>query len=359
MTTATRGPALIRTIEFFSGIGGLRIALERARACVEDGWRSTGMAPGGSLGSAAGGAVPCRGTGEAHRVDVDVCAAFDINTVANQVYRFNFSADPRPPSVAQIHSLRHADVDGRAELWLLSPPCQPFTRGGLQKDDSDPRSRSLLRLINLLKEIEDPPPLLFLENVLGFEGSRCHALLLAALRHRGYAYEEYLLSPTQFGIPNCRVRYYCLAWRPCREEEEETKHREAAKGGDDGVTIDQPVTAAEGATQAAVVGRNGTPDEELVGDGGGHTSHAGLRIRPPPLPLGSSEGAPLAVYGDAKPSHPPTCCPSYLLACLPAFLLVHPPTPADPRLAGYPLLSSLLTHLLLIYYSFTNSLPGQ
>ena len=42
-----------------------------------------------------------------------------------------------------------------ADVVLLSPPCQPFTRVGRQRDVSDPRSQSLLHILGLLTKSVD------------------------------------------------------------------------------------------------------------------------------------------------------------------------------------------------------------
>lgn len=61
-----------------------------------------------------------------------------------------------------------------ANLWLLSPSCQPYTvLNPLAKGDADPRSKSLLHLINIvlpdLVARQKHPSRLLVENVAGFE----------------------------------------------------------------------------------------------------------------------------------------------------------------------------------------------
>lgn len=145
---------------------------------------------------------------------VSVIAACDIHRAALEVYRHNF---PHRTIARNLESLPVETLAGwRADLWWLSPPCQPFTRRGHRRDDEDPRSRSLLRLIGLLDEC--PPEYLGLENVPGFRGSRTHELLRAALERNGFEVREDELCPTAFGIPNRRRRFYLVAGRrPLRE----------------------------------------------------------------------------------------------------------------------------------------------
>ncbi|ORY96934.1 S-adenosyl-L-methionine-dependent methyltransferase [Syncephalastrum racemosum] len=163
----------IRCLEFFSGIGGLHYAL------------------------------PIAG------IHAEVVCAFDVNEVANTVYTHNFG---HPPSNKTIERLTAKDLDKyQAEAWLLSPPCQPYTQGGRQMDLDDPRAKPLKHLIDLLPKLSKPPSRLFLENVKNFETSQSRELLITRLEEMGYAIRECLLSPTQFGIPNHRLRYYLMA----------------------------------------------------------------------------------------------------------------------------------------------------
>lgn len=137
-----------------------------------------------------------------------VVGALDINTKALAVYRQAF---PEHPAAAKlIEGLSAGELAGfGADLWWLSPPCQPFTRRGLGRDADDPRSRSLLHLIGLLGEVR--PPALALENVPGFERSRCHAQLRETLDRAGYRVRETLLCPSELGVPNRRRRFYLAA----------------------------------------------------------------------------------------------------------------------------------------------------
>ncbi len=50
-----------------------------------------------------------------------------------------------------------------------------------------------------------------MENVKGFECSNTRDEFVRVLQSLGYKFQEFLLSPSQFGIPNSRLRYYLLA----------------------------------------------------------------------------------------------------------------------------------------------------
>ncbi|KAJ1732830.1 hypothetical protein LPJ72_003199 [Coemansia sp. Benny D160-2] len=160
-------------LEFFSGIGGLHYGLQ------------------------------------ASGVQGTVAMSFDMNENANCVYEHNFGMRPNNKA---IDYLEPADIDRyKATCWLLSPPCQPYTRGGKYLDDQDPRARGLIRLIKLLPELKHKPTHILLENVMNFENSQSRSILVRALGSMGFAINECLLSPLQFGIPNNRVRYYLVA----------------------------------------------------------------------------------------------------------------------------------------------------
>ncbi|XP_015688304.1 tRNA (cytosine(38)-C(5))-methyltransferase 2 isoform X2 [Oryza brachyantha] len=162
-----------KVLEFYSGIGGMRYSL------------------------AASG------------VRAEVVEAFDINDVANDVYELNFG---HRPCQGNIQTLTARDLDKyKAHAWLLSPPCQPYTRQGLQKHSSDARALSFIKILNLMKNMSFPPQMLFVENVVGFEVSDTHDQLLEVLSDLNFNTQEFILSPLQFGIPYSRPRYFCLA----------------------------------------------------------------------------------------------------------------------------------------------------
>jgi len=140
-----------------------------------------------------------------------VAGAVDISDKALAVYRRNFPA--HPARVKLIDGLTAADLASHgADLWWLSPPCQPFTRRGLGRDVDDPRAAALLHLVGLLRDSEAVrPAALALENVPGFEQSRCHDALRETLDRAGYRVRETLLCPTDLGVPNRRRRFYLVA----------------------------------------------------------------------------------------------------------------------------------------------------
>jgi site-specific DNA-cytosine methylase len=157
-----------RAIEFFSGIGGWRFALE--------------------------------GMGQ-------VASAFDISEIANSAYKHNFGISPQTRELATISVSEIGAIT--ADTWLMSPPCQPFCRMGNGLDLQDSRSAAFKNLVSVLPEIA--PKQFVLENVEGFLESCAFDMLAQSLDRAGLKWHVFMLCPTQFGIPNRRPRVYVVA----------------------------------------------------------------------------------------------------------------------------------------------------
>ena len=169
----------MRVLELFSGIGGMHYALKSVQEMCPD-------------------------------FKFNVVQAIDISDVANQVYKHNFpEVDVKGRNICGI-------TPKMLEKWqidaiFMSPPCQPFTRQGNQKDLKDNRSQPFLHIMNELLPKASSLNYILLENVKGFEGSEAHKLLTETLQTCGFKYQEFLLCPKQLGIPNSRLRYYLIA----------------------------------------------------------------------------------------------------------------------------------------------------
>lgn len=141
----------------------------------------------------------------------EIIAAVDINTVANEVYAHNF---PQTNLLNRnIQSLTIKEIKKlNVNTILMSPPCQPFTRNGKYLDENDSRSNSFQYLISILDKLENIDYIL-MENVKGFECSFVRDLFIDKLKECKFIYQEFLLSPSSVGVPNSRLRYYCIARR--------------------------------------------------------------------------------------------------------------------------------------------------
>lgn len=136
-----------------------------------------------------------------------VVAAVDINRTVLEVYSCNFD---HPIEMRTIESIPDADYHRwAADMWWMSPPCQPYTRRGLQRDTEDPRAAPLLALIDRLPRLQ--PRHVVLENVPPFEWSQACQRLRDTLDRCRYHVQYVRLCPTQLGIPNRRLRFYLVA----------------------------------------------------------------------------------------------------------------------------------------------------
>lgn len=109
-----------------------------------------------------------------------------------------------------IQSLTPKFINGLGvDTILMSPPCQPFTRNGKKQDVADLRTCSFTYLLKILPELE--VTFILIENVKGFEVSQMRNNLIDVFEKTNFNYQEFILTPTQLGVPNTRHRYYCLA----------------------------------------------------------------------------------------------------------------------------------------------------
>ncbi|KAK0082248.1 hypothetical protein PV325_010786 [Microctonus aethiopoides] len=163
----------MRILELYAGIGGMHYALQESG------------------------------------VDGIVIAAIEISTIANDVYKHNF------PSAKllnrNIESLTVKEIENmNVDAIFMSPPCQPFTKNGLQKDADDARTISFFHILELIPQLTNLNYIL-LENVEPFARSASREALISCLEKSKFNYKECLLSPCDFGVPNNRLRYFLIA----------------------------------------------------------------------------------------------------------------------------------------------------
>ena len=174
-------------LEFYSGIGGWGYALERAcRSIVQGESDEVGL-----------------------KLRAQLLAAYDHSDLSNSVFYHNhrssspplsplspsLSIDDSPkrrkknndrrrggdkngdyarPRQTPIERLTLSELESHgADVWCMSPPCQPHTRQHANQhlESKDARSQSFLHLCQLLCDMDDEalPKLILLENVVGFE----------------------------------------------------------------------------------------------------------------------------------------------------------------------------------------------
>lgn len=143
----------------------------------------------------------------------DFVAAYDMNPRANEAYA-HIHGDPSPLNINLETISPAALASHNCSIWLMSPPCQPYTSLSGQADDKDPRSKALRHLFtDVLPAISEPPLYLAIENVPAFLWSEGRRMVVTALQQLHYEIEEFELCPTLFGIPNKRRRYFLIARR--------------------------------------------------------------------------------------------------------------------------------------------------
>jgi tRNA (cytosine38-C5)-methyltransferase len=177
-------------VEFYSGVGGWTMALEEALT-----------------------RLPSEKSGRKRRLRR--IAALDHSDLCTRVFEHNFGTDKKSFQIERL-TLKQVE-EWKANVWAMSPPCQPHTRqhANQEQDLNDPRSASFLHLCGLLEGIKEQflPSLLLLENVIGFESSNSFVRWREVLADRQYHVGHFHLTPTQVGLPNDRPRYYCVAVR--------------------------------------------------------------------------------------------------------------------------------------------------
>jgi site-specific DNA-cytosine methylase len=147
----------------------------------------------------------------------EVRLAVDQDAAARATYALHHD-HPRSPK-----NLHHVKVDWLAavdaELWWMSPPCQPYTVRGRRRDLEDRRSQALVRIMEAIDAVG--PPHVALENVPGFEGSDAETRLVSLLEAGGYDVHRGLLCPSALGVPASKTglaprRVLTLPRRPLR-----------------------------------------------------------------------------------------------------------------------------------------------
>jgi DNA (cytosine-5)-methyltransferase 1 len=161
--------------EFFAGIGLVRLALQR------QGWR--------------------------------VVWANDIDADKAEMYRANFGEDDLV--VDDIHKIPASDIPN-ATLYTASFPCQDLSIAGAMAGLNGKESGAFWGLIKILRDKgEDRPPLVLLENVVGFlqsNGGKDLETALLALNDLGYVVDAMILNAVHW-VPQSRARLFIVAKR--------------------------------------------------------------------------------------------------------------------------------------------------
>ncbi|MBT0728541.1 DNA cytosine methyltransferase [Rosenbergiella australiborealis] len=164
---------MIRIIDLFAGIGGIRLGFEQAFSGVE-----------------------CVFTSE-------------IDKFAIQTYKANFGDENINGDITLISEKDVPDHD----ILLAGFPCQPFSQAGLKKGFSDTRGTLFFDIERIL--IEKRPKAFLLENVKqlkGHEKGQTLQIILEHLKKAGYKVYFDVLKARDFGVPQNRERIFIVGF---------------------------------------------------------------------------------------------------------------------------------------------------
>lgn len=160
-------------VEFFAGIGLVRLALE------SQGWK--------------------------------VVFANDIDPDKLEMYEAKFGREHF--HLGDIHDIDPDQVP-TVDLFTASFPCNDLSIAGRWEGLNGKESSAFWGLIRLLREMgERRPPLVMLENVVGFlmsHGGRDLEQALLALNELGYAVDAFILNALRW-VPQSRARLFVVA----------------------------------------------------------------------------------------------------------------------------------------------------
>ena len=163
---------MIRTIDLFAGIGGIRLGVEQA--IKEKGLES-------------------------------VCVlSSEIDEKACETYKLNFGEYPNG-------DIKNISVIKPFDFLLAGFPCQPFSYAGKRQGFGDTRGTLFFEIERILGAYH--PTAFLLENVRGLkthDGGRTFETIMSKLHELGYGTCELLLNSSGFGVPQNRVRLYIL-----------------------------------------------------------------------------------------------------------------------------------------------------
>lgn len=162
---------MIKIIDLFAGIGGIRMGFEQAF-----------------------NEVSCVFTSE-------------IDKFAIQTYQVNFGGEMVHGDITQINEQDIPDHD----ILLAGFPCQPFSQAGLKKGFSDTRGTLFFDIERIL--LAKKPKAFLLENVKQLKGhdqGRTLKIILKHLSQAGYDVHVKVLNAKDFGIPQNRERIFIV-----------------------------------------------------------------------------------------------------------------------------------------------------
>jgi len=178
-------------LDLFAGCGGLSLGLRRS-------------------------GFKCMGASEAHP---DAFSTYKKNLIENWPEN-SFWPDwleHKPHDIVELvqkHSGQLAQLAGSVDLVAGGPPCQGFSMNG-RRDPNDPRSRMVDAYLDIVRLVQ--PKMVLLENVRGFtsmphsSGKTYAEAVEGELCALGYETWSEVLVASDWGVPQKRPRYFCIA----------------------------------------------------------------------------------------------------------------------------------------------------
>jgi DNA (cytosine-5)-methyltransferase 1 len=163
---------MIRFIDLFAGIGGMRLGLQQA----------------------------CHILG----IESKCVLSSEIDKRAIETYKLNFDEQP-------TGDIREIALIPEFDFMLAGFPCQSFSYAGKQKGFGDTRGTLFFEIERLLRKYK--PQGFLLENVRGLtthDRGRTFKTIINSLEQLGYGIHYLLLNSSNFGVPQNRVRIYIL-----------------------------------------------------------------------------------------------------------------------------------------------------
>lgn len=163
---------MIKYIDLFAGVGGIRLGVGQALA--------------------------------RNGIESACVLSSEINKRACETYQLNFGEHPSG-DVKEITDVEPFD------LLLGGFPCQPFSYAGKRMGFGDTRGTLFFEIERLLEKYR--PKAFLLENVRGLythDGGRTFQTIMDKLHGLGYGTYDLLQNSSNFGVPQNRVRLYIV-----------------------------------------------------------------------------------------------------------------------------------------------------
>lgn len=144
----------------------------------------------------------------------EVKASNELIPTFSETLRLNF---PETNIVnADISNLSGSDLTAGSDIDLVfgGPPCQPFSAAGKQRGVDDPRGALVKEYLRVVSEIN--PQYFVIENVPGLVSNAAGGAMKYIIEESnriGYRTEHFILTATDYGVPQLRNRLFVIGRR--------------------------------------------------------------------------------------------------------------------------------------------------